>query len=115
MKIDRLLLAASLLISLAAVTISTIALRRDPLGTDVSAYDLSSPENTLRAINRMVATQDLKAAWQLLKVNLQSDSSEMNLFLAENAQIQVLKSIELGQSKEQRFDRIVCEVHHRRC
>ena len=99
MKPDKLLAFLAIAISCAAIAISLVALSRDPLGTDLSKYDFSSPENTLRSINSMVAKQDLRAAWQMLKGALQSDSSpDMRLFLADKPTISVIKSIEVSDS-----------------
>lgn len=99
MKFDRLLIVLSLLLSSAAIVISLVGAQRDPLGTDISNYDLSSPEKTLRSINSMVAKQDLRAGWQLLKVVLQSDTTpETKLFFSDQAKVTVLKSIEVTGS-----------------
>jgi hypothetical protein len=67
MRFDRVLSLCSTVISLVAIVVSLTALRRDPLGTDLSKYDLSSPESTLRSINAIIAKQDLKAGWQLAR------------------------------------------------
>jgi hypothetical protein len=99
MKLDRLLVLFSVVLSLAASIVSCFALMRDPLGTDLSKYDLSSPEATLRSVNAIVARQDLRAAWELLKRAFQGESSpEIKLFLSDNAKIAVLKSIEVSNS-----------------
>ena len=62
MVINRVMSIVALLLSLAAVALSVRAMQRDPLGTDLSRYDLSSPEQTLRSVNRMVTSQDIRAA-----------------------------------------------------
>ena len=70
-----------------------------PLGSDISNYDLSSPWKTLKSINSMVAKQDLRAGWQLLKVLLQSDTSpETKLFFSDEVNLTVLRSIEVTGS-----------------
>lgn len=99
MKVDRALAVLAVAIASAALLVSVMTARRDPLGTDVSNYDLSSPEKTLQSINTMVANQDLRAGWQLLSVLLESDNSpETKLFFAKGASIKVLKSIEVSPS-----------------
>ena len=49
MKLDRLLVLFAVVLSLTATVISCVALMRDPLGTDLSKYNLSSPEAALRS------------------------------------------------------------------
>jgi hypothetical protein len=83
------------------VLISLGVVRPDPLGTDVSKYDFSSPADTLRSVNSMVARQDLRAAWQLLKGTLQAEPNpDLKLFLADKVNITVLKSVEVSSSAD---------------
>jgi hypothetical protein len=98
MKLDRLLVLFSLLLSCAAT--SGIAFKRDPLGTDISKYDLSSPESTLRSINTMATKQDVRAAWQLLRIIAlqRDDTGDTKLFLSDEVKIVVLKSLEVSNS-----------------
>jgi hypothetical protein len=99
MKLDRLLVLFAVLLSVTATMISSVALMRDPLGTNLSKYNLSSPEATLRSVNSMVAGQDLRAAWQFFKTAIQSESGpEMKIFFSDDAKIAVLKSIEVSNS-----------------
>ncbi len=99
MKIDRSLSVFSIVISLIAIAFSVQAIRRDPFGTDLSNYDLSSPEHTLQSINTIVAKQDIRAGWQLFRTQLQADASpETKLFLSEGVKVTVLKSIEVSNS-----------------
>ena len=99
MKLDRVLSLLAVVISSAALVTSLIAARRDPLGTDISKYDLSSPEKTLQSINAIVAKQDLRAGWQLFNVFLENDAApEAKLFFSGGVNLTVLKSIEVSNS-----------------
>ncbi|MGC1499444.1 MAG: hypothetical protein WA800_05555 [Terriglobales bacterium] len=101
MAIDRTTSTLALALSLAAIILSILTMRRDPLGSDLSTYDLSSPEQTLRSINRMVKSQDLRAGLQLVKDEVRSSSDGdkgAKLFLSDALTITVLKSIELSNS-----------------
>lgn len=99
MKLDRSLSVLSIVVSLIAIALSVHAIRQDPFGTDLSNYDLSSPEHTLKSINTMVAKQDIRAGWQLFKTQLQADASpETKLFFSEGVKVTVLKSIEVSKS-----------------
>jgi hypothetical protein len=73
-------------------------MQRDPLGTDVSKYDLSSPEQTLRSVNRMATKQDIRAALQLLKSEVQDEDKVFKLFLSDGVDLTVLKSVEISNS-----------------
>ncbi len=108
MKLLRFLVLISLVISSAAIFFSLQAIRRDPLGSDISKYDLSSPESTLRSINNMATRQDLRAAWQLMKNAFQNDDSpEIKLFLSDAPKISVLKSIEVSNSANPKNNGII--------
>jgi hypothetical protein len=100
MNSGRLPVLLSLLISLVALSISLFALRRDPLGSHLSSYDLSTPEATLRSINAMLVKEDLRALGELAKDQYLTElhGSEGAFLLANDANISVLKSIELSHS-----------------
>jgi hypothetical protein len=100
MATNRILSIIALLLSLAAIVISVRVMQSNLLGTDLSKYDLSSPEQTLRSVNRMVAKQDIRAALQLLKSELQGEDEGKNLklFLSDGATLSVLKSLEVSNS-----------------
>lgn len=99
MKFERVLGILAVAVSSVALVVSVIAARRDLLGTDISNYDLSSPEKTLQSISSMVARQDLRAGWQLLKVFLDLDATpETKLFFSNGIKLTVLKSIEVSNS-----------------
>lgn len=99
MKLDRWLALLAVAMSAAALGVSMAQTRRDPLGTDISKYDLSSPEKTLRSINSMASRQDLRAAWQLVRGMLESDTDPgTKLIFSEGAEISVLKSTEVSSS-----------------
>lgn len=108
MKLVRLLALLSLVISLAAIAVSLQAIRRDPLGTGISKYDLSSPENTLRSIHNIVVNQDIKAALQLLKFNLRdAPNPDAKLLLSDSVRITVVKSVEVSNSGRPKNNGIV--------
>ena len=99
MKIDRLLAILASLLSIVAIALSVRGLQRDPFGTSLAAYDLSSPERTLQSMNSMVARQDVRAGWELFKTLMQTDANpETKLFLSEGVKITVVKSIEVSNS-----------------
>ena len=99
MKFDRFLVLLAVVLSSLSIVISLAVFRRDPLGADLSTYNLSSPENTLRSINKIVATDNLRAALELVKVVVEREgNSDAKLFLSDNPRIVVLKSIELSNS-----------------
>jgi len=98
---NRVVSIIAVLLSLAAIVLSVRAMQHDPLGTDLSTYDLSSPEQTLRSINKMITRQDIRAALQLLKNEVWVESSgnkEAKLFLSDDPTLTVLKSVELSNS-----------------
>jgi len=108
MNLDRFLAIFAGLVSVLAIALSIHAIRRDPFGTDLSKYDLSSPEHTLQSINTMVARQDIRAGWELFKAQLQADASpETKLFLADGAKVTVLKSIEVANSAGQKNNGLI--------
>ncbi len=107
MVINRVMSIVALLLSLAAVALSVRAMQRDPLGTDLSRYDLSSPEQTLRSVNRMVTSQDIRAALQLLKNELQDEGKDIRLFLSDGVTLTVLKSVEISNSGAPRNNGLV--------
>lgn len=101
MAVNRTMSIIALVLSLAAIGLSVQTTRRDPLGTDLSKYDLSSPEQTLRSINKIVARQDIRAALQLLKNEVWAESGgdkEAKLFLSDSPALTVLRSIEVSNS-----------------
>ena len=99
MRIERILIFISLMVSLAALSMSVVALKKDNLGTDLSNYNLSSPEDTLKSINKMVANYDLKAGFQLFKLASQNNTDpSIKLFFSDQAEVKVLKSIEVSNS-----------------
>jgi hypothetical protein len=99
MAINRMLSIIAVLLSLAAIVLSVQTIRRDPVGTDLSKYDLSSPERTLRSVNAMIKKQDIRAGLQFLKNELQGhEGNEWKLFLADDMTLSVLKSIEISDS-----------------
>jgi len=99
MKIDRLIALVAVVLSSLAIIVSLLAFKRDPLRTDLSTYNFTSPENTLQSINKIVARNDLGAALELLKGMWERDADpDMKLFLSDGAKITVLKSIELSNS-----------------
>mgnify|MGYP001561363060 CR=1 FL=1 len=101
MRLERILIILSLLASIIALLISIAVLKNNPLGTDLAKYDLSSPENTLKSINKMVANYDARAGWQLFRLGLQSDTSpSTKLFFLNQADVKVLKSIEVSNSAD---------------
>lgn len=57
------------------MVISLGVMRRDPLGTDISKYNFSSPGDTLRSVNAMVARQDLRAAGSYGKVHFKASQT----------------------------------------
>jgi hypothetical protein len=98
MAVNRAMSMVALLLSLVAIALSLRTMQRDPLGTDLSKYDLSSPEQTLRSINRMATKQDIRAALQLLKSEVQDEGKDIKLFLSDGVTLTVLKSIEMSNS-----------------
>jgi len=61
-------------------------------------YNLSSPEQTLRSINRIATKQDIRAALQLLKSEVQDEDKVFKLFLSDGVNLTVLKSVEISNS-----------------
>lgn len=98
MAINRAMSIVAFLLSLVAIALSVRTMQRDPLGTDLSKYDLSSPEQTIRSINRMVTKQDIRAALQLLKSEVQDQGKDIKLFLSDGVTLTVLKSVEMSNS-----------------
>ena len=98
MAINRAISIVALVLSLVAIALSVRTMQRDPLGTDLSKYDLSSPEQTLRSINRMATTQDIRAALQLLKSEVQDEGTDIKLFISDGVTLTVLKSVEISNS-----------------
>jgi hypothetical protein len=98
MAINRAMSIVAFLLSLVAIALSVRTMQRDPLGTDLSKYDLSSPEQTLRSINRMATKQDIRAALQLLKIEVQDEGKDIKLFLSDGVTLTVLKSVEISNS-----------------
>lgn len=108
MAINRAMCIFAVLLSLVAIALSVRTMQRDPLGTDLSKYDLSSPEQTLRSINRMATKQDIRAAIQLLKSEIQQDESkDIKLFLSDGVTLAVLKSVEVANSGAQKNNGLV--------
>lgn len=98
MAINRAMSIVAFFLSLVAIALSIRTMQRDPLGTDLSKYDLSSPEQTLRSVNRMATKQDIRAALQLLKLEVQDEGNDMKLFLSDGVVLNVLKSVEISNS-----------------
>jgi len=98
MTINRVVAIVAFFLSLVAIALSVRTMERDPLGTNLSKYDLSSPEQTLRSINKMAAKQDVRAALQLLKLEVQDEGKDMKLFLSDGVMLSVLKSVEISNS-----------------
>ena len=98
MAINRAVSIVAFLLSLVAIVLSVRTMQRDPLGTDLSKYDLSSPEQTLRSVNKMATKQDIRAALQLLKSEVQDEGKDMKLFLSDGVTLTVLKSVEISNS-----------------
>ncbi len=98
MAINRAISIVALLLSLAAIALSVRTMQRDPLGTDLSRYDLSSPEQTLRSVNRIATKQDVRAALQFLKSEVQDEDKDFKLFLSDGVNLTVLKSVEISNS-----------------
>jgi hypothetical protein len=98
MAINRAISIIAFLLSLVAIALSVRTMQRDPLGTDLSKYDLSSPEQTLRSVNRMATKQDIRAALQLLKSEVQDEGKDFKLFLSDGVNLTVLKSVEISNS-----------------
>ena len=98
MEINRGMSIIAFILSLVAIALSVRTMQHDPLGTDLSKYDLSSPEQTLRSINKMVTRQDVRAALQLLKSEVQDDGKDTKLFLSDGVTLTVLKSVEMSNS-----------------
>lgn len=99
MAVSRVISIIALVLSLVAIGLSVQ--RRDPLGRDLSRYDLSSPEQTLRSVNKIIASQDIRAALQFLKNEVWAESGgekESKLFLSDSPNLTVLKSVELSNS-----------------
>jgi hypothetical protein len=106
MRLDRIVAVLALIVAVAALALSLQAFKRDPWGTDLSNYDLTSPERTLRSLNRMVLNQDLRAGWQLLRSRMQEEP-EGKLFLADNIDITVPTSIEVSKSAGEKNNGLV--------
>lgn len=99
MKSETAMSLVAIAMSTVAIVVSGITAARDPLGTDLSKYDLSSPENTLRSIHAMAERRDLKAGWELAKTLIQTDAPpETKLFLGEDVKLRVVKSVEVAGS-----------------
>ena len=101
MAFNRAMSVIALVLSLVAVGLSIQTARRDPLGADLSRYDLSSPEQTLRSINKMIAGRDVRDALQLLKDEIWLESGadkEAKLFLTDDAALTVVRSVEVSDS-----------------
>jgi hypothetical protein len=100
MAINRVMSIVAFLLSLVAIALSIRIMQRDPLGTDLSNYDLSSPEQTLQSINKIVTRQDIRAALQFLKseIQAQGEDKDSKLFLSDGITLTVLKSVEMSNS-----------------
>lgn len=99
MRIEKTLIALSLVLSLAAIGISVASYKKQILGTSISAYDLSSPETTLKSINKIVHSRDFLAAWELFRIVLDRDTDPTTkLYFSSQPEIKVLKSIEVDDS-----------------
>lgn len=110
MAASRAMSVIALVLSLAAIGLSIQTMRRDPFGTDLSKYDLSSPEQTLRSINKMISSQDIRATLQLLKNEVWVESAgdkQAKLFLSDSPILTVLRSVELSNSGDPKNNGIV--------
>ena len=107
MAINRVISTVALLLSLAAIALSVRTMQRDPLGNDLSKYDLSSPEQTLRSINKIVTKQDIRAALQLLKSEIRDEGKDTKLFLSDGVTLAVLKSVEVSNSGAQKNNGLI--------
>lgn len=107
MAFNRAMSIAAFLLSLVAFVLSVRTMQWDPLGTDLSKYDLSSPEQTLRSVNRMAAKQDVRAALQLLKIEVQDEDKDFKLFLTDGVTLTVLKSVEISNSGDSKNNGLV--------
>jgi hypothetical protein len=98
--------ALGTVVSFLALAVSSVSLyltvgmqRRDPLGNDLSHYDLSSPEKSLRSFSSMISNQDVKAGLELLKSVLQDGAdTDMKVYFTDPQHINVVKSIEVAGS-----------------
>lgn len=103
MKIDKALSILAVIISTVAVTLSLRILHNDPLGTDISKYDLSNPEATLASVREMANKEDLRAAWQYIKSSILNgeNSSSSHLIFGSPTEVKFAKSIEVTESKHE--------------
>ncbi len=108
MAINRAMCIFAVLLSLVAIALSVRTMQRDPLGTDLSKYDLSSPEQTLRSINEWLQNRIFGQRIQLLKSEFQPDESkDIKLFLSDGVTLAVLKSVEVANSGAQKNNGLV--------
>lgn len=106
MRKELALSIVALVFSSAALALTIGALvTADALGTDISKYDLSSPEATLRSINLMIHNRDLKAGIQLTEMVVRRDGS-VNWYL-DNSTVKVLKSVEVANSTKPSLDGLI--------
>lgn len=105
MKIDRVLASIAVILSMFALVVATMALRRNPMGSGLASYDLSSPEKSILAARKMIANRDLNAGFDLIGIFGQQELVDSvkadpgaKLFLSQASEISVVKSIEVHGS-----------------
>ena len=115
MKLDRIFSVLALVIATAALLLSLGIGRPNPLGSDLSRYDMSNPEAALSAVRRMVAKEDLRAGLQYLKrITLKEDDPQINFFFDDVTDVNLVKTFTIsGSGWEENNGRIISFVKYK--
>jgi len=95
MNFDRIFSVLALIAAVAALLFSIGVGQRNPLGSDISKYDLSSPQAALLSIQEMIKTNDILAGIQYTKnfiLMMSNDESGFNLFFDNASNVALEKT-----------------------
>ena len=102
MKFEKIVSVLALLTAIAALLLSLGIGKTNPLGTDLSEYDMTSPEASLTSLQKMVAKDDLRAGLQYFKklVVIDDKDSSINFFFDEIEGLSLVKTFVITESGE---------------
>lgn len=116
MKVDRVVSALALVLAALALLISMGVGQPNPLGSDISKYDLSSPQAALSSVQAMVKNNDVRAGLQYFKnlVVMDDKDSDLNFFFDDVTEVNLAKTFVItGSGNESENGKVVSFVTYK--
>ena len=100
MKFEKTLSILSLMTSIVALILSLGIGRSNPLGSNLTEYNMTSPEASLTSLKKMVAKDDLRAGLQYLKklIVIDDQDTQLNFFFDEVTDLMLAKTFVISGS-----------------